>query len=167
MYYEWFYGRFPDIALRETRTLTVFDVPGLPPGEYGFTEAYCSKPGCDCRRVFFNVIQVETGRLVATIAYGWESVEYYAQWLGRDDPHVLRELKGPALNRWSEQSELAPMLLAQLPLLLSDPAYVARIERHYRMFKDAVNREASLRKKPGSAKPPPAVRRKSKVGQPR
>ena len=166
MHYEPFHYRFPDIAVRETRTLTVFDVPGLPPDDYGFTEAYCNEPGCDCRRVFFNVVQGETGRVVATIAYGWESTEYYVKWLGRDDPAVISSLKGPALNPWSPQSELAPTLLAQMPLILSDAAYVARIKSHYRIFKDAVNREAGLRSKPGRTKPSPAVRRKSKKRKP-
>ena len=163
MYYEPFHYRFPDIAVRETRALTVFDVPELPPGEYGFTEAYCNEPGCDCRRVFFNVIQVGTGRVVATIAYGWESVEFYAKWLGRDDPAAISSLQGPALNLGSPQSELAPALLDQLPLLLSDPRYVARLKRHYQMFKAAVNEEAGLRTKPKKSKSPKATHRKGKA----
>lgn len=134
----------------------------MPPGDYGFTEAYCNEPGCDCRRVFFNVIEGETGRVVATIAYGWESAEYYVKWLGMDDPAVIFSLQGPALNLSSPQSELAQALLAQLPLLLSDPAYVARIKRHYKMFKEAVNREAGLRTKPRRTTSSPVMRRMKK-----
>ena len=163
MYYEPFHNRFPDIALRETRTLTVLDMPGLPLGDYAFTEAYCNESGCDCRRVFFNVIQGETGRVVATIAYGWESTEYYVKWLGRDDPAAISSLQGPALNLGSPQSELALALLAQMPLLLSDPQYVARLKRHYQMFKAAVNQEAGLRSKPKKSKSPKATNRKGKA----
>lgn len=135
-------------------------MPGLPPGEYGFTEAYCTEPGCDCRRVLFNVIQLETMRVVATIAYGWESAEFYAEWLGRDDPAVIASLQGPALNLGSPQSELAPALLNQLPLLLSDPRYVARLKRHYQMFKAAVNQGAGLSSKPKKPKSPRTPYRK-------
>ena len=163
MYYEGFHNRFPDVAVRETHTLTIFDEPGLPPGDYVFTEAYCNEPGCDCRRVFFNVIYGDTGQVLATIAYGWESEEYYAKWLGSDDPAVIFSLKGPALNTWSPQSELAHELLAQMPLLLSDPQYVARFKRHYQMFKAAVNQEAGLRSKPKKLKSPKAVHRKGKA----
>lgn len=163
MYYEPFYSRFPDIAARETRTITVFDVPGLPPGDYTFTEAYCNEPGCDCRRVFFNVIQIETNRVVATIAYGWESIEYYVMWLGMDDPAAISSLTGPVLNPSSPQSELAYALLAQMPLLLSDPQYVARLKRHYQTFKAAVNQEAGLRIKLKKSKSPGAAYRKGKA----
>jgi hypothetical protein len=163
VYYEPFHYRFPDVAGRETRTLTVFNTPELPPGDYGFTEAYCNEPGCDCRRVFFNVIEGETGRVVATIAYGWESAEYYAKWLGMDDPAMISSLQGPALNLGSPQSELALGLLAEMPLLLSDPQYVARLKRHYQMFKAAVNQEAGLRNKPKKPKSPRATHRKGKA----
>ena len=163
MYYEPFYSRFPDIALRETRTLTIFDMPGLPPGDYTFTEAYCNEPGCDCRRVFFNVIQIETNRVVATIAYGWESIEYYVKWLGMDDPAAISSLTGPVLNPSSPQSELAYALLLQTPLFLSDPEFVERLKRHYLMFKTAVNQEAGLRIKPKKSKSPRATHRKSKA----
>jgi len=112
--------------------------------------------------VFFNVIQVETGRVVATIAYGWESIEYYVKWLGMDEPAAISSLQGPALNLSSPQSELAYALLVQTPLLLSDPNFVARLKRHYQMFKAAVNQEAGLRIKPKKPESPRATYRKGK-----
>jgi hypothetical protein len=101
--------------------------------------------------------------VVATIAYGWESAEYYVKWLGRDDPMVIASLQGPELNLGSPQSELARALLAQMPLILSDPQYVARLKRHYQMFKAAVNQEAGLRIKPKKSKSPRATYRKGKA----
>ncbi len=161
MYFELFSMRFPDIAEEETRSLTLLNVAGIPRGTYTFVESYCAEPGCDCRRVFFSVVDWSIREIKAVISYGWEDVAFYTQWLGRNDPDVLRDLKGPALNPLSKQSELAPALLEQMPLLLSDPAYVARIKRHYKMFKEAVNREAGLRVKPGH-KSSPTMRRMKK-----
>ncbi|MCK4735010.1 MAG: hypothetical protein KAT65_21335 [Methanophagales archaeon] len=45
---------------------------------------------------------------MAVIAYGWENRKFYADWLGRNDPPAIADLKGPALNLASHQSELAP-----------------------------------------------------------
>ncbi len=142
MPYAPFYEYFPDLAVKETRTLTVFNVPDLPPGEYGFLEAYCDERGCDCRRVFFNVIEARTQQVCAVLAYGWESREFYVKWFKMDIPAVIRELQGPALNSASQQSVLAPALLKQLRVLLQDPAYVERLKRHYALFKAAIDRGA-------------------------
>ena len=142
MPYGPFYEEFPDIAEKETRVLTVFDVPGLPPGQYLFTEAYCDEPGCDCQRVFFNVIDGQTNQLKAVIAYGWESRSFYVNWFGSDDPAIIRELQGPVLNLASPQSPLAPALLKQMGVILKDGNYVERLKRHYTMYKAAIDRKA-------------------------
>lgn len=55
MPYAMFNDRFPNIGKRETRILTVLNDPDLPPDNYALTELYCDEPGCDCRRVMFNV----------------------------------------------------------------------------------------------------------------
>jgi hypothetical protein len=49
-----------------------------------------------------------------------------------------------------------------MPLILSDPQYVARLKRHYQMFKAAVNQEAGLRSKPKKPNSPRATYRKGK-----
>ena len=71
MPYEPFYERFPEVAEKETRTITIFNDPELPAGEYGLIEAYCNEPDCDCRRVFLNVCSWQRGERIAVIAYGW------------------------------------------------------------------------------------------------
>jgi hypothetical protein len=139
MSYEPFYARFPEIARRETRTIIALNDPDLPEDEYGLIEAYCNEPNCDCRRVFFNVHVWRRDETVAVIAYGWESREFYARWFGDDDPKILRELQGPTLNLASHQSELAPVLLKKVELVLQDERYIARIKRHYKMFRAAVD----------------------------
>ena len=74
------------------------------------------------------------------IAYGWESQAFYAKWFRRNDLAIIRQLQGPILNPGSPQSELAPFLLEKVrDVLLADPAYIARLKRHYRMFKEKVD----------------------------
>jgi hypothetical protein len=139
MPFEPFHERFPEIAARETRTMTVGDSPDLPADEYGLVEMYCNESGCDCRRVFFTVLARRQQRMVAVIAYGWESLEFYRQWLSFDDPAVVSELKGPVLNLTSPQSEIAPAVLELVRWVLEDREYVERLKRHYRMFRETVD----------------------------
>ena len=139
MPYAPFHERFPEVAEKETRSLTAINDPELPSDEYGFIEAYCDEPNCDCRRVFFNVFAVKKREIVAVIAYGWASRAYYARWLGMSDPRMIDELKGPALNRTSRQSKLAPILVERVKIILQDERYVERLKRHYAMFKATVD----------------------------
>ena len=79
---------------------------------------------------------------MAVIAYGWEKSKFYADWFGDNDPLIIEELKGPVLNLASPQSELAPVLLDRVKkYVLKDRHYTERIKRHYRMFKDLIEKE--------------------------
>lgn len=160
MPYESFYARFPEIAARETRTITIMNHARIPTGNYGLIEMYCNEPACDCRRVFFDLYDSERGRSMAIIAYGWESEKFYAKWFGEGDPETIRDLQGPVLNFGSPQSKYAPAFLALIEGILEDREYVSRLKRHYRIFKDAINQgetqendelagEESLRTKAG------------------
>jgi hypothetical protein len=101
---------------------------------------YCDDLNCDCRRVFLEVYDWERGKSVAYIAYGWESKGFYRNWVRGDDPEVIRDLQGPVLNDGSPQSKYAPAFLQLVKdVVLSDPAYVERLKRHYRMFKVKVD----------------------------
>lgn len=140
MPYEPFYERFKEIAMKETRSITIRNYPGLPDDEFGFLELYCNDENCDCRRVFFNVVSRKRDKDVAVIAYGWEDSAFYARWYRENDPEIIREMQGPILNPTSQQSELAPALLRLVrDTLLKDPAYIERLKRHYRMFKEKVD----------------------------
>jgi hypothetical protein len=144
MGFEPFAGRFIELGLKETRTLTVIDHAGLPAGEkYGLMELYCSDQNCDCRRVMFDVVSKRQNQSMAVIAYGWESASYYARWYGENDPVVIRSLQGPELNFGSQQSEFAPLLLELVKEVIKDPFYVARLKKHYQMFKETVDRRNS------------------------
>jgi hypothetical protein len=112
------------LAERETRTLTTFGQDGLPADTYGLVEFYCADPDCDCRRVMLGVVSrkhLEIGHL-ASISYGF-------------DPDG--EMSGPFLDPLNPQSELAEELLERVRFILSDADYVARLERHYAMVKEA------------------------------
>jgi hypothetical protein len=141
MPYEPFYERFREIAFRETRSISIRNSLDLPDDDYGFLESYCNDKNCDCRRVFFNVVSRKRKGQVATIAYGWESKEFYVKWFhGHDDPEVISQMQGPILNPGSPQSDLAPALLNLVrDTLLKDPAYVERLKEHYFLFKEKVD----------------------------
>jgi hypothetical protein len=139
MPYEAFHTRFPEIAREETRLLTVLQSAnlGVPPGEYLFLEMYCNERGCDCRRVFFHVASPPNfAEALAVVAYGWEDPDFYARWFGSADPRDIAALKGPMLNLASPQSSLAPAILKLVSdVLLRDGAFLARLKRHYQMFR--------------------------------
>jgi len=80
MAYEPFFERFKELALQETRSITIRNNPGLPDDDYGFLETYCDDEDCDRRRVMFNVTSRRINKIVAVIAYGWESEAFYAKW---------------------------------------------------------------------------------------
>ena len=133
--------RLPELAERESRTLSISNSPHVPDGDYALLESYCEESDCDCRRVFLSVCSRR--RLKAVIAFGWEDREFYARWMGTRDRRTVDGLKGPCLNLASPQSRLAPVLLDLVREALKDEAYVERIKRHYALFKE------SLRKRPG------------------
>lgn len=147
-----FHSHFPEIAERETRTLAVLEdsALGLPAALYSLLDMYCDEPRCDCRRVFLSVMSSLTANVEAVIAYGWESPEFYARWLGDDDPTMIEELRGPVLNLGSPQSKLAPAILQMVEgVALQDNAYVERLKAHYRIFRNKIDKRqtATVRKK--------------------
>ena len=153
MPYAPFFSKFPETAVSETRSITVYDHPNLPLGDYGFLEAFCDEPGCDCRRVMFNVHIPQSPEPLAVIAYGWESKEFYAKWFGKDDPEIIRELQGPCLNSMSKQSPFAPVLLEMAMDLLTDEAYIDRIKRHYDMFRREIEKGNKRKRRSRPRKP--------------
>jgi len=148
MPYVLLHDHFPDVAERETRTITVLDGSnvGLPPGQYSFLEMFCDERGCDCRRVFFYVVSSRRNDVEAVITWGWESPEFYAKWMGNDDLQTIAELRGLALNLGSPETHLAPAILEVVRnVLLRDAAYVDRVKRHYAMFRQKIDGSRSVR----------------------
>lgn len=149
MPYVLFHDHLPEIAERETRTVTIMPNSncGLPPGEYRFLEMFCDEPECDCRRVFFYVVSSISKKLEAVLTYGWESPAFYAKWLGHDDPHDIVQLKGPSLNVGSPQSHLAPSILELFRnVLLPDTSYIERVKDHYLLFREEIDKKHKSKK---------------------
>jgi len=70
-----------------------------------------------------NVAGRTQNRMLAAISFGFDRAD---------------EMAGPFLDPLNEQSEYAPALLdLAADVVLADPAYVARLEAHYRMVKEA------------------------------
>ncbi len=127
MYLIPFYVVDPELAVRETRVIHLLvEQDGLAVGSYGLLEFYCSDPTCDCRRVMLNVAEEQNpDHFLASISYGFD----------RDE-----EMAGPLLDPLNPQSEHAEVLLRLVKkTVLSDPRYLARLERHYRLVKQAAS----------------------------
>jgi len=140
-----FVERFPELGASETRSVTVPDNEELPSGEYGFFELYCNEPNCDCRRVVVVVLRPQTGwKFWAVINYGWESVEFYKKW-AKAPAWDRSEWQGPELDPLSEQTSYAPALLDLFKWVLQSPGYVQRLQKHYQLFRAAVDEEFAKR----------------------
>ena len=124
-----FHELFPEIGLSETRSARVLqNDEKLPADSYGFVELLCVDPKCDCRRVMINVLSEDSPAHLATINHAFEPP-------GPDAPVPEQTFLDP-LNRQSRHSQALMDLFKKL--LSLDAAYGQRIERHYRMVKDAL-----------------------------
>lgn len=130
--------KLPEVAEKETRTITVLKShDGLPAGTYLFLEMFCNEKGCDCRRVFFQVMLDE--KPVAVIAWGWESAAFYKKWMHGGTSKDIKMLQGPILNLGSPETALSTVVLDLFKqILLPDPVYTDRVKRHYKLFRDKV-----------------------------
>jgi hypothetical protein len=120
-----FYVVDAKLAGDETRVINLFEPhQGIPPGRYNLIEYYCPDPACDCRRVMLNIAEgEELQHFEASISYGFD----------RD-----QEMAGPFLDPMNPQGKYARQLLDVVESwVLSDPHYVARLERHYALVKQA------------------------------
>ncbi len=149
---------FPEVARREVCVLRVEEHPSIPPGEYALSEAYCIDPDCDCRRVMLTVLSA-AGSVLATIGLGLDRGEW------QED-----SLQSPVLDPLNRQSRCAEDLLEIVEDLLDeDPDFLAMLESHYQLVKQAaadpthpIQRTiADLRVK----RPRPFVRQKPRVGR--
>jgi len=131
----------PELAKRETWTITQrHDQPNLPADSYGLLELYCDEPGCDCRRVMFHVVSKRHERPEALIGWGWESLDFYRNWFTGGTEREIRAMKGPDLEPFFQQGPHSEALLDLLKrLLLTDPAYIECIKRHYEAFRRAID----------------------------
>jgi hypothetical protein len=122
---EFFHYHFPEVARKETRSIILEGeketADALPSGFLALVESYCTDPACDCRRVMFHVLHPDLGP-VAVIGFGFDASAPYAE---------------PMLDPLNPQSQYADQVLALVrDIALSEPAYVARLQRHYGLMKE-------------------------------
>jgi hypothetical protein len=125
----------------------------LPAGEYAFMEWFCDDLNCDCRRVLLEVIvRGQPGKSAAHIAFGWEPRAFYEKWsvapreFARE---MARQTTEAALDPGTAQSPLAPHLLETFrEMIASDPDYVARLKRHYNLFRKTLKVRSSHETQP-------------------
>lgn len=122
-----FYAVEPKLTADETRVMHLFAPHDeVPPGHYGMIEFYCPDPACECRRVMLNVVEeAHPKHFLASISCGFDREEKDA---------------GPFLDPLNPQCSCAEQLLQMVDsLILSDSSYVARLERHYALVKQAAS----------------------------
>jgi hypothetical protein len=132
-----FHSRFLDLAAHETRSLHVISGGSkLPMGEYTLLEWFCEDPACDCRRVLVQVVPAGRPKVVlAVINYGWESAEFYTQWM-HGDAEAGNDIAKASLDPLHPQSVYSDHLLELFrDIVDTDADYVARLARHYELFK--------------------------------
>ena len=142
MEFELFHDKFQEIAEKETRRITIIEkdinIPGGR-GEFAFLEAFCNDKDCDCRRVMFNVIQLDDNYPVkhyATIAYGWEDMNFYKKWSFGMSEDMIGMFKGPIDDPTLRQTKYSPIFLNMFKgILLPDKNYMERVKGHYFLFK--------------------------------
>jgi uncharacterized protein YecA (UPF0149 family) len=83
------------------------------------------------------VLDAKQQSVIATIRYGWENADFYARW-AHGDRELGRQMHGVALAEGQAQSRLAPSALAIFQKTVFTPDYAERIQRHYRMHRDAI-----------------------------
>lgn len=86
--YEPFYERFKEVAMKETRRISIHNNLKLPDDDYGFLEAYYNDESFDCWQVFINVTSCRCIAVVAVSAYGWEGSAFYARGYRQNDLEI-------------------------------------------------------------------------------
>lgn len=130
-----FHTRCPEEAARATFGFILPPGATLPPGEYAIVEWFCDDPGCDCRRAFLQVVpRGQSGPILASINFGWESRAFYKRKMPYD-PEAPREITEGSLDPLNEQSPLAPAVLKIFQQVVAEGEMAAHLKRHYEMFK--------------------------------
>jgi len=149
--YEQLYHILPEVAMKETRSVVFTNENhfGITPGEYGLVELYCTDAKCDCKRVCFKIMSATIQDAVATIYYGWGSLDYYTDWfnMGRNTLHEMDEydqesvynMHGFHICELSPQTEIARPMLKFLEAYIRDNEdYANRLKQHYKLVRAKV-----------------------------
>ena len=127
-----FIEHFREVAMQETRYVTVNSHETLPVDQYVFYELYCVKPGCDCRNVILNVTGRAGGHL-ATINHSL-------------DPDGFKDIDMPQtfLDPINKQSRYSEALLELFHEIVLDEVYHQRLEQHLALIKEKFKVKSEL-----------------------
>jgi len=114
------------------RTVGLRDSSQLPDGNYTFIDMYCTDPTCDCRKTMIQVMR--DGIHVATINFGWESPEFYQQWMGGELDELMPSLHGATIDVTSPNKVSTHGILAFFHALL-DQKWIVIMQNHYNAVK--------------------------------
>ena len=143
MRFSSFFDQFPKLIESEFRNIFISDnglCKYVPPGNYAFLEMYCVDANCDCRKVIIHVITDEHFKTWAILNYGWESEEYYRAWWGKN--HLLyRPMSGVIFDPPTNDPLKQEFLKVFTDIIQSDKKYARRLQTHYFMFKEAMQKK--------------------------
>jgi len=82
------------------------------------------------------------GKLVSIINYGWESPEFYRDWIGESaKDSFMPEMSGASIDMTSPDLVNPDALLALFSSLLNEE-WITRFKRHYGKVKSAVSKKS-------------------------
>jgi hypothetical protein len=124
--------QFPHLAGVDTCKICIEDGNPEIDGAYEVIDFYCPDPDCDCQKVTAILLDSDQ-KLRATIAYGWESYDFYMEWGNDSKTSVL--LPHGFLDPLGEQSEQAPQLLKVFSQMMKNTKFKERFKNRYNSFK--------------------------------
>ena len=124
--------QFPHLAGVDTCKICIDDGDPEIDGVYEVIDFYCPDPDCDCQKVTAILLDSDQNPR-ATIAYGWESYDFYMEWGNDSKTSVL--LPHGFLDPLGEQSEQAPQLLKVFSKMMKNTKFKERFKNRYNSFK--------------------------------
>lgn len=105
-------------------------------GSYELVDLYCQVPNCDCQKVSVIAISA-SGEILATLAYGWETIKYYKKW-GLDSD-TAKQLIHVMVDPMAMQSQYSNQFLGIFRMLLKNqPGFLERFQSRYALFKKSI-----------------------------
>jgi hypothetical protein len=107
-------------------------------GPYHMVDLLCQDYMCDCHKVSIAITDEARKSVLATVAYGWKSKGHYYRWgLDKD---TAGSLTSGFLDPWCIQTVHSPFFLSFIRRKInSEPGFMSRIKKRYRIFKDRVD----------------------------
>lgn len=112
------------------RTVTIYDEPRLPDGEYTFVDLYCTDKGCDCRKTIIQIFH--ENRHVSTVDYGWEDPQYYFKWLkASKDDEMAQDMSGLSIDFMSPDLVSTEGILALVEHLMDESLLYEHMQKQW------------------------------------